>query len=200
MATFEEKTKIDIKENSFLVGKIAKERIWNDSNGEFMKSFKQAKDFQQYLDFLTEFKLWDQILPGLKITPKITFKDDIVLVLAQITKDNDVKKIRSSMNKSKIASDHINKICFLHEVLNVNMNNAYKMFKSKERYKVDNDIIKRWFDINNIKNMQHHDIYKFIYYKPITTAKMVMDQYGIKPGPELGKKIQELEIKNYKEL
>ena len=179
------------------ISQVSMERIWNDSNGEFMKSFKQAKDFQQYLDFLTEFKLWDQILPGLKITPKITFKDDIVLVLAQITKDNDVKKIRSSMNKSKIASDHINKICFLHEVLDVRPENAFKLFKSKERFKVDNDLIEKWF---KVKNMQHHDTIKFINYTPQTTAKYVMDNFDIKPGPELGKKIQELEIENFKNL
>jgi len=176
---------------------ISMERIWNDSNGEFMKSFKQAKDFQDYLDFITEFKLWDQILPGINVQPDMKSTDNIVLVLAQLTQGNAINKIKKSLTNAKIASDHINKVVFLHQVLNVNMNNAFSMFKSKERYKVDTDMIKNWFDI---KNVQDHDIYKFINYKPVTTAKMVMDEYGIKPGPELGKKIQELEVNHYKEL
>ena len=42
---------------------VSQERIWD----EFKKSWNQAKDFNNYLQFYTEYNMWDQVFTGSNI-------------------------------------------------------------------------------------------------------------------------------------
>ena len=52
----------------------------------------------------------------------------------------------------------------------------------------------------SIKNEQHHDTLMFINYKPSIISSDVMRDFNLKPSPELGKKINDLEIELFKKL
>ena len=173
------------------------ERIWDRETGEFMKSFRQAKDFRQYLEFLKDFGIMEQILPGLNVDIDIKNQDSIELVLAQMLKNNDTKLLSKSMNKFSIPTDIINKVVFLIDFLDFDPNDVYDTYKSKVRFKVDNETIDNWLKVNNI---QHHAINKFILYTPSLKSVDVMRDYNLKPSKELGDKIKELESELFKNL
>jgi len=180
------------------ISSISMERVWDRVNGEFWKSFKQSKDFQQYIDFLIEFNIMEQILPGLNIDPKINNQDSMVLVLSQMLKGNDVKKLRKVLNKPcSIPSDVIEQVTFLIELLNFDKNRVVDFYKSKVRLRVDNETISKWLSINNI---QDHDTNKFILYTPSINSEDVMRDFNLKPSRELGMKIKELEIEQFNKL
>ena len=178
------------------ISSVSLERIWDTVNGEFMKSFKQAKDFQQYLDFLTEFKLWTQILPGVKVTPKIKNSDSISLVLAQILKDNDTNYLRKILvQQCSISKEFVNSACFLIDLLDFDSENIVELTKGKKRFNILKNDIDTWFKINSIVD---RDITKFSEFELSVSAKDVMSEFNLKPSPELGNKIKELEIERFK--
>jgi poly(A) polymerase len=179
------------------ISDVSMERIWDSQNGEFIKSFKQAKDFQQYLDLLTEFKLWSQILPGLKINSKIKNQDSLLLVMAQILINNDVKTIQKVLTKCAVPSILTNQIIFLINLLSFKKENILKTYKSKIRFSLNDEDIDKWLNINNVTD---NDILKFTKFKPSVDSKKVMDEYDLKPSAELGQKINELEVENFENL
>jgi tRNA nucleotidyltransferase/poly(A) polymerase len=180
------------------ISDVSMERIWDTENGEFMKSFKQAKDFQQYLDFLTEFKLWEQILPGIKVTPKIKNSDTMSLVLAQILKENDTGYLKTTLvQHCSISKVFVNTACFLIDLLDFDTNKVIEYCKNRKRFSVFNDDIKTWFKINYITDK---DILKFTDFELSISANDVMKEFDIKPGPELGEKIKELEIQKFQSM
>tara|TARA_R110000772_G_scaffold43995_1_gene101178 strand:+ start:5956 stop:7113 length:1158 start_codon:yes stop_codon:yes gene_type:complete len=180
------------------ISSVSMERIWDRVNGEFWKSFKQAKDFQQYLDFLVEFNVMEQILPGLNVDSKINNQDSMVLVLAQMLKNNDIKKLRKVMNKPcSIPTDVIEQVTFLIELLNFDKNRVVTIYESKVRVKMDNKTISKWLIANNI---QDHDTNKFILYTPSVKSEDVMKKFGLGQSRELGIKIKELEVEQFNKL
>lgn len=183
------------------ISSVSMERIWDSRNGEFIKSFKQAKDFQQYLDLLTDFGIMEQILPGLKVNSKITNQDSLVLVLSQMLSDNnsenDLKKV---LNKCSLPTILVSQIIFLKSLLSFDSNSVLQTYKSKVRFLVDNDTIDKWLEI---KNVQDKDILKFTKFYPTITAKSVMDEFNLDPkkdGPIIGKKINELEVELFNNM
>lgn len=179
------------------ISSVSMERIWDTINGEFMKSFKQAKDFQQYINFLVEFNIMEQILPGLDIEPKINNQDSIVLVLSQMLKNNDPNKLPKILNKFAISSEIINQVVFLIKLLNFDKNKVFDIYGDKMRFRIDNETIQKWAQINNI---QHHDINKFILYTPSIKSDDVKREFNLQPSKELGDKIKELETIEFNKL
>lgn len=155
------------------ISSISKERIFDSRNGEFMKSFKQSKDFQQYLDFLTEFDLWEQILPGIKINDKIENQENLTIVMAQLLRENNSdKQFKKILNRCAVPGYLIEQTCFLLELLNFDKNEVVTLYKTKVRLKVHNKTIDAWFKLNNI---QHYDTIKFINYTPSIKSQDVME-------------------------
>lgn len=179
------------------ISSVSMERIWDSENGEFMKSFRQAKDFQQYLDFITEFNLWEQLLPGLKVIPKIKNKDNIVLVITQLIFDNDINLIKKILTKCAIPNVIISQVIFLINILNFKAENVVKHYKEKIKSSIDNNTILAWLKINNRINK---DITNFLNYSPTVNGEEVMKRFNLKPSKELGDKINELEVELFKSI
>ena len=195
-STLDKETKLAILKNNKLTD-ISMERIWDSQNGEFIKGFKQSKDFQQYLDFVTEFKLWGQILPGLKINPKIKNQDNLFLVMSQLLKDNDVSVIKKVLTKCAVPNVVILQVMFLINLLSFKEENVIAHYKEKVRSLIEDETIKSWFEINNIRDK---NITKFIEFKTSVNGEDVMKEFNLKPSKELGDKINELEIEKFKSL
>tara|TARA_R110000772_G_scaffold20466_5_gene56965 strand:- start:117831 stop:118985 length:1155 start_codon:yes stop_codon:yes gene_type:complete len=195
--TIDPETRESIKRNSDKLSMITAERIWDSVNGEFIKAFEQKKNFQDYLNYLTEFDLWKFVLPGLKVnSDEIKSNDNLLLVLSQLIHDNDRKVIQKSL-QDLIPTLLVNRILFLKDMLNFDANKVSTFYSTKKRFSLDNDDIKDWLMVNNI---QDHDTIKFIYYTPTVSAQKVMSEHGLKQGRELGMKIKELEIEEFKNL
>lgn len=188
----DEKTFSAIKNNND-ISEISFERIWDKDNGEFFKSFRQAIDFRQYLEFISTFNLWEQILPNMDINIDITNDKNIEIVLAQIVKNNCPKKIVKIFNKVSITSSITNCVSFLVSLKEFKSKDVMKFFNEKKRYAISDEIIERFIKVENITNDS-----KFLTkFQPTITAKDVMSEFNMKPGPELGKKLRILNTEEF---
>ena len=175
--------------------RISQERIWD----EMYKSWKQAKDYNHYLDFFTEYDMWEEVFPGANINTNLVDSKNIFVVFANLFRNEPIKgledkliqdyKIPDSPESNKLVS----KIIFLISLLNFNPDDVMKFYKERQRVSVDDSTILEWIDVNGIKDEY---LIKFVNYKPTVSAKELMDK-GFK-GAELGKEIKRLEIEKFK--
>lgn len=175
--------------------RISQERIWE----EIFKSWKQAKDYNHYLNFFTEYDMWDEVFPGANINTNLVDSKNIVVVFANLFRNEPTKgledkliqdyKIPDSPESGKLAS----KITFLISLLNFNPDDVMSFYKERQRVSIDDSTILEWIDINGIEDEY---LIKFVNYKPTVSAKELMDK-GFK-GAELGKEIKRLEIEKFK--
>lgn len=194
--TIEEKTANAIKENGDKLSIITKERIWDSKNGEVVKGFKQAKDFQDYVNYVTKFALWDNILPNLNIIPQLKSQINLPIVVAQLVRGNNIKSVQKNLTKSKLSTDLIGQVVFMLKLLDFNREDILKFHSDKVRSGITNDTIEEWIKINGLKG----DVLKFTKFVPTVKGEDVMKEFDMKPSRELGDKIKELEVINFEAL
>ena len=171
---------------------VSQERIWD----EFKKAWKQAKDFNHYLDFFKEFDMWSEVFPGSKINTDLIDSRDFVVVIANLFKnENHIGLERRLVQEYKIESDIATKIVFLVRILDLTPELAFDMFKFKIQCHIEDSTILEWFRTQGINDPVK---IKFLEYKPTTSAEELMSR-GIR-GRELGIEIKRLELENFKKL
>lgn len=172
---------------------VSQERIWE----EFEKAWKQAIDFNTYLDFYTEFDMWDQVFPGATINTQFVDSDSFLITIANLFAKENTNRLEERLVQSyKIQSEIAVKIVFLLNMTNLTEENVFEFYKKKIQTSVTNDMILEWMRVENI----HSKLYTaFTKYKPVVSAHELMQQ-GFKPGPQLGLEIKRLETKNFRKL
>ena len=176
---------------------VSQERIWE----EFKKAWKQAIDFNDYLNFFTEFDMWEQVFPGSKINTDLIKSKDFVVVMANLFKNESTNglqerlveeyKIPNSPESGKVATQMI----FLINLLGLTIDDVPEMYKKKVQCSIKDTTILEWLDVNSINDTVK---IKFVEFKPSVSSKELMDR-GI-TGRELGVEIKRLEIENFKKL
>ena len=176
---------------------VSQERIWE----EFKKAWKQAIDFNDYLNFFTEFDMWEQVFPGSKINTDLIESKDFVVVMANLFKNESTNglqerlveeyKIPNSPESGKVATQMI----FLINLLGLTIDDVPEMYKKKVQCSIKDTTILEWLDVNSINDPVK---IKFVEFKPSVSSKELMDR-GI-TGRELGMEIKRLEIENFKKL
>ena len=176
---------------------VSQERIFE----EFKKAWKQALDFNDYLNFFTEFDMWEQVFPGSKINTDLIESKDFVVVMANLFKNESTNglqerlveeyKIPNSPESGKVATQMI----FLINLLGLTIDEVPEMYKKKVQCSIKDTTILEWLDVNSINDPVK---IKFIEFKPSVSSKELMDR-GI-TGRELGMEIKRLEIENFKKL
>lgn len=175
---------------------VSQERIWD----EFKKSWNQAKDFNNYLQFYTEYNMWDQVFPGSNINTVLVDSKDFVVVMANLFKNEELGALRIGYNlenrlvqEYKIESDLAKKIVFLISFLNFTPEDVFDFYKKKQQSGIKDSTILEWLEVNNIDDKW---MIKFIDYKPSVSAEELM-KMGFK-GSDLGREIKRLEIEKFK--
>ena len=172
--------------------RISQERIWE----EIKKAWKQAKDFNFYLNFFTKFDMWDQVFPGANINTDLIKSTDFVVVIANLFKNESLNRLEDKLVQGyKIESDTAKKVIFLLSFSTLTPETAFEIFKKKEQCFITDTTILEWIKVNSINDPVK---IKFLEYKPSTSAEELMAK-GI-TGRDLGIKIKELEIENFKKL
>ncbi len=176
---------------------VSQERIWE----EFKKAWKQAIDFNDYLNFFTEFDMWEQVFPGSKINTDLIESKDFVVVMANLFKNESTNnlqerlveeyKIPNSPESGKVATQMV----FLINLLGLTIDDVPEMYKKKVQCSIKDTTILEWLDVNSINDPVK---IKFVEFKPSVSSKELMDR-GI-TGRELGVEIKRLEIENFKKL
>lgn len=194
-AQIDKETELAIKKDNRLRGvnqkeDVSQERIWE----EFVKSWKQSKDFNFYLDLLTKFNMWEQMFPGVKInTDKINSKN-FIIVLTNLYLGNNTQSLeRMMVQNHKIELNTAKKVVFLLEFLNFNPDDVFDFYKKKRASGMDYQTLNEWIQITNPKNVW---MIKFLDYSPTVSATDLMDK-GFK-GASLGQEIKRLESENFK--
>jgi tRNA nucleotidyltransferase/poly(A) polymerase len=172
--------------------RISQERIWE----EIKKAWKQAKDFNFYLNFFTKFDMWDQVFPGANINTDLIKSSDFVVVIANLFKNESLNRLEDKLVQGyKIESDTAKKVIFLLSFNTLTPETAFEMFKKKEQCFITDTTILEWIKVSSINDPVK---IKFLEYKPSTSAEELMAK-GI-TGRDLGIKIKELEVENFKKL
>lgn len=172
--------------------RISQERIWE----EIKKAWKQAKDFNFYLNFFTKFDMWDQVFPGSNINTDLIKSSDFIVVIANLFKNEPLNRLETKLVQDfKIESDTAKKVIFLLSFNTLTPETAFEMFKKKEQCFITDTTILEWIKVSSINDPVK---IKFLEYKPSTSAEELMAK-GI-TGRELGLEIKRLEIENFKKL
>jgi tRNA nucleotidyltransferase/poly(A) polymerase len=172
--------------------RISSERIFE----EMKKAFKQAKSYKQYLEFFNEFDMWEQVFPGSKINTDIEEAHELTSYVANLFKLQDTQKLENKMILDyKIEGDIASKVVFLIDLLKLNPENAFDLYKKKVRCHCTSAQIIDWLDTCGI----HGKIFiRFIDYVPTVSAEDLMNK-GFK-GKSLGDEIKRLEIEKFKQM
>ena len=195
--SIDSKTANAIKKDNRLKGigpkdDVSQERIWE----EFKKAWKQAKNFNDYLKFFTEFDMWEQVFPVSKINTELVDSKDFVVVMTNLFKNESVNGLEERLIQSyKIESDFAKKIVFLLKFTLLKVDDVFDMYKSKLQCGISDSTILEWLDVNSINDPVK---IKFIEFRPSVSSKELMDR-GV-TGRELGLEIKRLEIENFKKL
>jgi tRNA nucleotidyltransferase/poly(A) polymerase len=172
--------------------RISQERVWE----EFKKAFKQAKDYNYYLNFFTKFDMWSEVFPGSVINTKLVDSKDFVVVIANLFKlENPDGLEKKLVQDYKIESEVATKVVFLIRLLQLTPELAFDMYKSKLQCHIEDSTILEWFKVLSINDEVK---IKFVEYKPTTSAQELMAN-GFK-GKSLGDEIKRLEIENFRSM
>ena len=176
--------------------RISQERVWE----EITKAWKQAKDFNHYLNFFTKYDMWGEVFTGSNINTVLVDSKDFVVVMANLFKKEELGAMRIGYNlenrlvqEYKIESDLAKKIVFLISFLNFTPEDVFDFYKKKQQSGIKDSTILEWLEVNNIDDKW---MIKFIDYKPSVSSEELM-KMGFK-GSDLGREIKRLEIENFK--
>lgn len=171
---------------------VSQERIWE----EIKKGWSQAKDYRNYLNFFSEFDMWSEVFPGSKINTESVVSKDFVVVMANLFKLENPERLEKRLIQDyKIESETATKIVFLLRTLQLTPELAYDMYKSKIQCHIEDKTILEWFRVLGINDPIK---IKFVEYKQTTSPQDLISQ-GF-TGRDLGIKIKEIEIENFKKM
>ena len=186
-------TRKSILKNKESLSIISKERIFE----EFEKSWKQAKDFNRYLNFYTEFDMWGEVFPGAKINTELVESNDFVVVIANLFKleKPDSRLEDKLVQEYKIKGEIAKKVIFLLNILTLKPEDAQDMFKKKQQCFIKDSTILEWLEVNGINDPVK---IKFLEYKPSVDSQELMKR-GFK-GRDLGLEIKRLELEAFNKI
>lgn len=183
-----------LSNNSSLKG-ISPERI----RDEFLKMIKSTKSIQQVFLLIDKYKLWGEIFPGININKKFVEYKDPIIVISTLMLDNEPSNLSKILNKLKYSISENKAISFLITFSTFNdINNIYKMKKLFNASNVTDEQLREFNNINKI--LPNNIIDAFINFQLSVTGDQVEKELGIKPGPEMGKVIEKMEIDNFNKL
>lgn len=175
---------------------ISGERI----RDEFIKGLVSAKSTKQYLELIDKYKLFDWIFKGLNVNKRFIDRDDPIVLIAMLLHKNDLSVLAKKLNQLKYSADEVKKITTLVAMLDLDINIAPKLKDLFLKSGLSNDQLRN-FGSNMGLNSQLLDSFEEYLKLPKTTGEEAMEKYKIdKPGPELGKAINAMEIEKFKEL
>ena len=170
---------------------VSQERIWE----EMRKAWKQAKDYNYYLNFFTKFNMWNEVFPGSNINTNLVNSKDFVVVIANLFKNESTIGLENKLvQEYKIEIELSTKVVFLLTLLSFKIEDVFDIYKKKQQCAITDVTILEWIKLMNLSDM----VIRFVDYKPSVSAGELMSQ-GFK-GKELGIEIKRLEVEKFKSM
>jgi len=172
--------------------RISQERVWE----EMKKAFKQAKNYNYYLNFFTKFQMWDEVFPGSDINTELVDSKDFIVVIANLFKNESTLGLADKLAQEyKIELELATKVTLLISLLNFKVEDVFDIYKKKQQCAITDATILEWLKVETIDT---NELVKFVEYKPSVSAQELMSQ-GFK-GKSLGDEIKRLEIEKFKQM
>jgi tRNA nucleotidyltransferase/poly(A) polymerase len=172
--------------------RISQERVWE----EMKKAFKQAKDYNYYLNFFTKFQMWDEVFPGANINTNLVESKDFVVVIANLFKNESTLGLADKLAQEyKIELELATKVTLLISLLNFKVEDVFDIYKKRQQCAITDATILEWLKVETIDT---NELIKFVEYKPSVSAQELISQ-GFK-GKSLGDEIKRLEIEKFKQM
>ena len=177
------------------IDKVSNERI----RDEFLKTLKTAKNKRIAINILHKTGLLSQIFKGLDIiinnNKEITYIGDMALI-AYILRNNDLNKLNKILNLLSYSKDEVANISFLISLQNFTKEDILPFKKKLLNIKLKGLEIREFGLICKLNDKLLKNLINF---NLTINGDEVMKEFGLK-GPELGAKINELEVINFKKM
>jgi len=179
---------------------VSQERIIE----ELKKAWKQAKDYNYYLNFFTKFHMWNEVFPGANINTNLVKSKDFVVVIANLFKNENPKQktaghphwtislVDRLAQNYKIELETATKVAFLLTLLDFKVEDVFDIYKKKQQCAITDATILEWLKVEGIDT---NELIKFVQYRPSIVSKTLIDR-GFS-GRELGLEIRRLEVEKF---
>ena len=168
---------------------VSPERI----RDEFKKSIESAKSTKEYLKMVSGFNLWSLMFPSLQINENFIESNDWLVQLAVLFGDNDRELIKREMNRMAFTTDETSAVLFLKALREFKIEEVFDLYKQLVTTRLMPLSI---LEFTKINRLDLKVVKAFLKYKPSTDGNWVMQEFGVK-GPEIAKKIKEIESKKF---
>lgn len=173
--------------------KVSNERI----RDEFLKALKTAFDPRDVAFAMNEFGLWDWIFPTLEVELTCELITDPLVHIAVLLSENSPEKVAKVLNEQTFSNEEVKTIKFLLTLQSLSQDTALMLKKSQFK-KVDDEMVpvatrRQIIDFANATDVDDELLHVFLDFQLRINGKFVMEEFGIPKGPQIGKKIQELE-------
>ncbi len=192
-------TDMALQKDSNLEG-ISGERI----RDEFIKGLVSTKSTKHLLSMINKYDLFKWIFGGLKVDktvlrtlPSDYHYEDYIVVIARLLKNNSISDLKKVLNDLKYSSDEIKAITFLVSMLSLDVDTAFLLKKAQQTSGVNNEQIRIFCGDEGVSSQL---IDAFEEYNLSISGPEAIEITGLKPGPELGKAIKDLETKNFEKI
>ena len=175
---------------------ISGERI----RDEFIKGLASAKSTKQFLEMVDKYGLFSWVFKGLNVNKRFIDNDDPLVLIAMLLSKNELMPLAKKLNELKYSADEVKKITTLIAMDILDIDTAPKLKALFGKSGLSSDQLRN-FGANMGISSQLLDSFEEYLKLPNVTGPEAMEQFGItKPGPELGKAINTMEIDKFKNL
>lgn len=181
-----------LKKDASLDG-ISGERI----RDEFLKGIASAKSVKGFLKLIDSYGLFEWIFKGLVVDKDFIENNDSLIVIATLLKRNNIDTLRKGLNTLKYSSDEVKGVTFLVGLTKLSIDTAVLLKRAQKNSGVTSEQIKMF---GKIVGLDDKLLAAFLSFNLTVSGPELIDSMGLKPGPELGKAIQNVETDNFKKL
>lgn len=183
-------TDMALRNDSSLDG-ISGERI----RDEFLKSIKSAKSVVHLFKMYRQYDLLKWIFGTLHVDMAGVLEErDPIVLIANLLKKNNPDIVNKELNELKYTWVEVSKIVFLLRMLNFKPELVLRYKKSEIVSKIEPNELISFAKINGLDMKM---INAFIQFKLTVTGDEMMAK-GMKPGPEMGRAIEQAEFERFK--
>ena len=146
---------------------------------------------------IDKYNLFDWIFKGLKVDKRFIEDNDPIIVLATLLKHNSIEELGKQLNALKYSIEELKGVTFLVGLFKLSPETAVTLKKAQKHCGLSPEQIKKFSQIEGINQKL---IDAFLKFNLSVSGPEAMELTGLKPGPELGKAIQDIETDNFKNL
>jgi tRNA nucleotidyltransferase/poly(A) polymerase len=174
---------------------VSSERI----KEEIIKGVMSSKIPANYMNMLSDFGLFSQILPGLNVSRAFSSSKNIAVQLATVLQDNNPADVAKVLASKKFGNDIKNAVSFLLCLGDITEKSVVGLKKECERIKQSSSMLINDQVIMEFGMAIGKDFSKFVTFAnspPAISARELIEK-GMRPGPDIGRAIRDAEVESY---